>query len=174
MKSSLATVLIAGIVAGGIAFAQDKPKAEKAPEKPKAETKKPAAKSVTVRLGEQNKSGQSGTARLTPMGDKTKVEISMKGGPKGTPQPAHIHDGSCPNPDPKPRYPLQDVTDGKSTSEVAASLDSLLKGKSAINVHKSKEEIKVYVACGNITRAGGGAKKAEGSKKTESSKKMEK
>jgi hypothetical protein len=157
MKLPLATVLIAGLAAGGLAFAQDK-------DKPKAEKKKAAAKAVTVRLAEQNKSGESGSARLTPMGDKTKVEITLKGAPKGTPQPAHIHDGSCPNPDPKPRYPLENVVDGKSTTEVAASLDTLLKGKSAINVHKSKEEIKVYVACGNIAR-GGGAKKAEGTKK---------
>ena len=163
MKLSLATVLIAGIVAGGVAFAQDK--AEK-----KSTKKKSEAKAVTVRLSEQNKSGESGTARLTPMGDKTKVEITLKGAPKGTPQPAHIHEGSCPNPDPKPKYPLENVVDGKSTTEVSASLESLLSGKNAINVHKSKEEIKVYVSCGNITK-GGGAKKSE---KSEKSKKMEK
>jgi len=164
MKIPLTAVIVAGVVAGGIAFAQDK---DKAPKK-----KSDAQKSVNVRLAAQNKSGQSGTARLTPDGEKTKVEITMKGGPKGVPQPAHIHDGSCPNPDPKPKHPLQDVVDGKSTSEVAASLDSLTSGKTAINVHKSKEEIKVYVACGNITKAGA-AKKPE-AKKTESTKKTEK
>lgn len=156
MKLPLAAVLIAGIAAGGLAFAQDK--GEK-----KSEKKKAAPKSVTVRLAEQNKSGQSGTARLTPMGDKTRVEISMKGGAKGVAQPAHIHDGTCPKPDPKPKHGLQDVVDGKSTSEVPVSLDTLLKEKVAINVHKSKEELKVYVACGNI-RAGGAGKKSEGKK----------
>ena len=164
MKLPLAAVLIAGIAAGGLAFAQDK--GEK-----KSEKKKAAAKSVTVRLAEQNKSGQSGTARLTPLGaDKTKVEISMKGGAKGVPQPAHIHDGTCPNPNPKPKHGLQDVVDGKSSSEVPVALDALLKEKVAINVHKSKEEVKVYVACGNITRAGGAkkdSKKADSAKKTD-------
>jgi len=164
MKLPLIAALVSGLALGGLTFAQDKDKTEK--------KKKSAAKAVTVRLQEQNKSGQSGTARLTPAGEgKTKVEISMKGAPKGTPQPAHIHEGSCPNPDPKPRYPLQDVTDGKSSSEVAADIKALTAGKMAINVHKSKEDIKTYVACGNI-RAGGSPKKAS-SKGDESSKKSE-
>jgi hypothetical protein len=159
MKLPLAALLVAGLVAGGLASAQDKGKMEK---------KKAGAKSVTVRLAAQNKSGQSGTARLTPMGESTKVEISLKGGPKGVPQPAHIHDGSCPKPNPKPKHGLQDVVDGKSSSEVPVSLDTLLKEKVAINVHKSKEEVKVYVACGNIARAGGASKKKmESSKKTD-------
>ena len=164
MKLPLIAALVSGIAMGGLAFAQDKEKAPK---------KKSAPKGVTVKLGEQNKSGQSGSARLTPAGEgKTKVEISMKGGPKGTPQPAHVHDGSCPNPDPKPKYPLQDVTDGKSSSEVPADIKALTAGKLAINVHKSKEDIKTYVACGNIGK-GGGAKKAS-DKQSEGKKKPEK
>jgi hypothetical protein len=162
MKLPLVSVLVAGLVAGGIAFAQDKDKA-------KSEKKKASAKAVTVRLGEQNKSGVSGTARLTPMGDKTKVEITTKGAPKGASQPAHVHDGTCAKLDPKPKYGLQNVVDGKSTTEIGASLESLLKEKVAINVHKSAEEAKVYVACGNITKGGGG-----GEKKKESGKKMDK
>ena len=158
----LVAALVSGIALGGLAFAQDKDKTEK--------KKKSAAKAVTVRLAEQNKSGQSGRARLTPAGEgKTRVEINMKGGPKGTAQPAHIHDGSCPNPDPKPKYPLQDVTDGKSSSEVPADIKTLTAGKLAINVHKSKEDIKTYVACGDIGKGGAQAKKTKG----ESSKKME-
>ena len=157
----LIAALVSGIALGGLAFAQDKDKTEK--------KKKSAAKAVTVRLAEQNKSGQSGRARLTPAGEgKTKVEINLKGGAKGVAQPAHVHEGSCPNPDPKPRYPLQDVTDGKSTSEVAADIKTLTAGKMAINVHRSKEDMKTYVACGDI-KGGGQAKKTKG----EGSKKME-
>jgi hypothetical protein len=88
----------------------------------------------------------------------------MKPGAKGVAQPAHIHDGACPKPDPKPKYGLHDVVDGKSSSEVPVSLEALLKEKLAINVHKSKEEVKVYVACGNIARARGAKKKDAGKK----------
>jgi hypothetical protein len=156
MKLRLLAMLIAGIAAGGLAFA---PQAQEA----KKGMKKSEAKSVSVRLGQQNKSGESGSARLTPQGDKTKVEITLKGAPKGVPQPAHIHEGSCAKLDPKPKYPLQNVVDGKSTSEVPVSLDALLSGSNAINVHKSADEAKVYVACGDIKRPA--AKKA-GAKKS--------
>jgi hypothetical protein len=165
MKLTVAAVLISGIALGGPAFAQDK-------EKKKSEKKADAAKSVTVKLSQQNKSGESGTARLTAAGDKTKVEISIKGAPKGVSQPAHIHDGTCAKLDPKPKYGLQNVVDGKSSSEVPVSLDKLMGEKVAINVHKSAEEAKVYVACGNITRGGGSEKSA--TKKAEGAKKMEK
>jgi hypothetical protein len=154
MKLRLLAVLIAGIAAGGLAFA---PQAQEA----KKGAKKSAAKSVTVRLGQQNKSGESGTARLTPDGDKTKVVINLKGAPKGVSQPAHVHDGSCAKLDPKPKYPLQNVVDGKSTSEVPAKLDSLVGGNLAINVHKSAEEAKIYVACGDIKKPAAAKKAGE-------------
>jgi hypothetical protein len=164
MKLPLIAALVSGLAMGGLAFAQDK---EKAPKKKSA-----ATKGVTVKLGAQNKSGQSGTARLTPAGDKTKVELNMKGAPKGTPQPAHIHEGTCAKLDPKPKYPLENVVDGKSTTEVPADIKTLTAGKLAINVHKSAEEAKVYVACGNIGKGGGSAKKQSG--KMEGGKKPEK
>jgi hypothetical protein len=145
MKLRLLAVLVAGIVAGGLAFA---PLAQ---EKDKG-AKKSGAKSVTVRLAQQNKSKESGTAKLTPEGDKTKVEISLKGAPKGVSQPAHVHEGSCAKLDPKPKYPLQNVVDGKSTSEVPVSVDTLRGGNLAINVHKSADDSKTYVACGDIRK----------------------
>jgi hypothetical protein len=151
MKLRLLAAVIAGIVAGGLAFA---PLAQ---EKDKS-AKKSGAKSVTVRLAQQNKSKESGTAKLTPEGDKTKVEISLKGAPKGVSQPAHVHEGSCAKLDPKPKYGLQNVVDGKSSSEVPVKIDELLGGNLAINVHKSAEEVKTYVACGNIKKPA--AKKA--------------
>lgn len=148
MKLALTAVLVSGIAMSGLVLAQDK-----------AEKKSSGEKAVTVRLGQQNKSGESGTAKLTPAGsDKTKVEISLKGAPKGVSQPAHIHEGSCAKLDPKPKYGLQNVVDGKSTSEVPADLKTLTAGKLAINVHKSAEEAKTYVACGDIKGAGAAKK----------------
>jgi hypothetical protein len=154
MKLRLLAVLIAGIVAGGLAFAQ---KAEDG----KKGAKKSEGKAVTVRLAQQNKSGESGTARLTPQGDKTKVDINLKGAPKGVSQPVHVHDGSCAKLDPKPKYGLQNVVDGKSTSEVPVKLDELTGGNLAINVHKSAEEVKTYVACGDIKKPRAAKKSSE-------------
>ncbi|HEY6865579.1 MAG TPA: hypothetical protein VI319_16930 [Burkholderiales bacterium] len=112
-------------------------------------------KSVTVALHAENKSGETGRAKLTPMGDKTRVELSLKGTPKGVAQPAHIHEGSCAKLDPKPKYPLSNVVDGKSTSEVPVKMEELMEGNMAVNVHKSGDEIKTYVACGDLkTRKG--------------------
>jgi hypothetical protein len=92
--------------------------------------------------------------------DKTKVEINLKGAPKGTPQPAHIHQGTCAKLDPKPKWGLENVVDGKSTTEVPVGLAEIQKGAYAVNVHKSGEDIKTYVSCGNIRKAGGAAKKS--------------
>jgi hypothetical protein len=143
MKLRLA-VLIAGIAAAGLAFGQQ------SQDMKKGDKGGASAKSVNVRLAEQNKSGESGTARLTPEGDRTRVEISLKGAPKGVAQPAHIHEGRCAKLDPKPKYPLENVVDGKSTSVVPVSIETLEGGQLAINVHKSAEELKTYVACGDI------------------------
>jgi hypothetical protein len=104
---------------------------------------------VTVNLGEQNGSGQNGTATLTAMGDTTMVVVNISGG-SSTPQPAHIHDGTCANLNPKPTYPLTSLVDGKSETMVPASLSSLVNGVYAINVHKSGPEASVYVSCGDI------------------------
>ena len=102
---------------------------------------------VTVQLGEQNKSGESGTATITQQGDKTQVVLEMKGAPSDA-QPAHIHDGSCASLDPKPRIPLQNVTNGKSTTTLSMPMSQVTKG--AINVHKSTTDLKTYVACGDL------------------------
>lgn len=88
------------------------------------------------------------------------------------PHPAHIHEGSCEELG-DVVYPLEDVsgepvsgTEGatpesqaegqpgdviaRSRTQVDASLDDILSGEHAVNVHKSAEEIDVYVACGNV------------------------
>ena len=149
MKLQVLTGMLVLATAAGVAFAQDA----------KKEGKK-GGKSVSVRMQAQNASGETGSAKLTAEGaDKTRVEISLKGAPKGTPQPAHIHEGSCAKLDPKPKHGLENVVDGKSTTVVGASLESV-RGM-AINVHKSTDDIKTYVSCGDIGKAGGAMKKGE-------------
>jgi hypothetical protein len=105
---------------------------------------------VTVKLEAMNNSGQTGTATLIPEGDKTKVVILLSNAPAGVAQPAHIHLGLCDNLDKAPKWKLEAVKDGSSTTVVPVSLDTILKENSAINIHKSAAEIQVYVSCGNI------------------------
>ncbi len=106
--------------------------------------------SVTVKLEAQNNSGQTGTATLFPDGEKTRVVIELLNAPPGVAQPAHIHLGRCDNLDKAPKWPLEAVKNGRSVTVVAASLDTILKDKVAINVHKSAAEVQTYVSCGNI------------------------
>ncbi|HUS16327.1 MAG TPA: hypothetical protein VM536_15115 [Chloroflexia bacterium] len=109
-----------------------------------------AEKSMTVTIMAQNGSGQDGTATITDMGNgKTQVMIDIKS-TSSTPQPAHIHMGTCANLDPKPRYPLTSVVNGKSETTLDVAMSDLQPGAMAINVHKSAAEASVYVACGNI------------------------
>jgi len=106
-----------------------------------------AADSVDVTMAPQSGSSESGTATLTKEGAGTKVVVNLPG---ATGQPAHIHKGTCSNLDPKPTYPLSPVANGKSETVVKAPLDDLLKGGYAINVHKSVQDLKTYVSCGEI------------------------
>ena len=79
--------------------------------------------------------------------------------------PAHIHNGSCADLG-DVVYPLTDITliggaaertgaasaipvDG-STTVVDTPLQDLIDGDFAINVHKSADEINIYIACGDI------------------------
>ncbi|HEX8598828.1 MAG TPA: hypothetical protein VF952_09980 [Chloroflexia bacterium] len=104
---------------------------------------------VTVNMMEENGSGQNGTATLTMQGDMLMVMVNISGG-SSSPQPAHIHRGTCANLDPKPAYPLTSVVNGMSETSVAVSLTELVNGEYAINVHKSGPEAAVYVSCGDI------------------------
>jgi Cu/Zn superoxide dismutase len=105
---------------------------------------------VTVTLQPQNNSGESGTATLADEGGKTKVTVTVTGAPAGTPQPLHIHKGTCANLDPSPAYGLPALTDGKSEATVDAAVNTLQSERYAINGHKSAQEASVYVFCGDI------------------------
>jgi Cu/Zn superoxide dismutase len=103
----------------------------------------------TLQMTAQNNSGISGTATLTESGGRTHVEIKLSGAGAG-PQPAHIHAGSCAQLDPTPAFTLQNVTNGTSTTDVNATIAMLTESPHAVHVHKSADELSVYVACADI------------------------
>ncbi len=108
-----------------------------------------ATSTLTVALNAQNGSGESGTATLTQAGADVKVVIALKGAP-ATAQPAHIHDGTCASIK-GVAYPLSNVAGGSSTTTVkGVTIDKLLAGTYAINVHESAADLGKYVACGDI------------------------
>ena len=112
--------------------------------------------SVTLSLVGQNNSGISGTAVLTELpGGRMRIEIRATGAGPG-PQPAHIHQGTCANLDPAPKFTLTSLTNGMSTTEVDGSLRDITASPHAIHLHKAPDELPVYVACADI-RADGGA-----------------
>ncbi len=110
-----------------------------------------ATSTLTVKLSAQNGSGENGTATLTQAGSDVKVVIAIPNGPAG-PQPAHIHDGTCAG-ILGVAYPLTNVAAGNSTTTVkGVTIDQLLAGKYAINVHESTSNLGKYVACGAIVK----------------------
>jgi hypothetical protein len=115
---------------------------------------------MSVQLGEQAGSGQSGTATLSAQGSKTRVAIELSN-PAAGPQPSHIHQGTCENPNPQPSFALSNVVNGRAETTVDASLDELQgDGDYYVNVHKSAAEIETVVACGDLAEgsgAGGGS-----------------
>ena len=112
-----------------------------------------AGEVVTIDLGELNDSGQTGTATLTAMGDKTQVAISLSVGASET-QMVHIHAGRCGADLGGVDYPLTSFVDGSGSSitMVDASLAMLQDGNHAINAHDAADPA-TFTSCGNI---GGG------------------
>ncbi len=105
---------------------------------------------VTVKLLEQNTSGESGTALLEEIDGKVEVTVSVKGQPARSTQPAHIHLGSCPTPG-AVEYPLTSLQNGTSLTRLDVTMVELkAKLPLAINLHKSADETEVYISCGDI------------------------
>lgn len=105
---------------------------------------------LVITLSPQNDSGESGTATLKQENGKTKVVVDLDSAPSSA-QPAHIHTGSCADLG-GVKYPLISPVDGESETLLDVPLTQLVSELPlAINVHKSSEEISVYVACGDIT-----------------------
>jgi hypothetical protein len=106
--------------------------------------------SRTVQLVTLNNSGVTGSVTLTDVGQgNTQVEVRVE--PAGNlDMPAHIHPGSCVDLVPQPRYPLRNVVNGASTTVVPASLDLLMGGGLAVNVHRSNDDLATYTACADL------------------------
>lgn len=107
---------------------------------------------VKISFAAQNNSGETGTAYLVPDGTKTKVMVSLSGAPADA-QPMHIHEGTCAKLNPKPAFPLSDLVNGKSTTEVDVPLSKLTAGPYAIFVHKSTADMGTTVSCADIPAA---------------------
>jgi hypothetical protein len=111
-----------------------------------------AGHSLQINMGQQSHSGQTGNASVTDVKGGANVAIHLKSEPKGASEPAHIHKGTCAHLDPAPWKPLHPVVNGQSMTYVAGlTVAELKKGKYAINVHKSANDLKTYVSCGDLT-----------------------
>ena len=111
-----------------------------------------AGHSLQINMGQQNNSGQAGNASVTDVKGGVNVAIHIKSEPKGASEPAHIHKGTCTKLDPSPWKPLKNVVNGQSFTHLAGvTVAQIKKGKYAINVHKSANDLKTYVSCGDLT-----------------------
>lgn len=103
----------------------------------------------TIGLDTLNGSGVTGSVTFTEVGGRTRVDVTTD--PAGNPDmPAHIHPGSCDELTPQPKFPLENVRNGVSTTIVPATLDELFAGGLAVNIHKSNDDLKAYTACVDI------------------------
>ncbi|HEV3090947.1 MAG TPA: hypothetical protein VGX91_05820 [Candidatus Cybelea sp.] len=108
-----------------------------------------ATSTLNLKLVAQNGSGEDGQVTLTQTSDGLQVVIAIPNGPAG-PQPAHVHMGSCAKLG-GVAYPLTSVAGGASTTVIkGVTIDQLLGGKYAINVHKSADDLGTYVSCADI------------------------
>lgn len=103
--------------------------------------------SLTISLDEMNDSGQSGFVTLSSRGDQTEVVVSATGGISAL---AHIHEGSCAELG-GVAHDLNDTSEAISSTTVSATLDSLINGSFAINLH-TDGNAGVYSSCGDISK----------------------
>ena len=110
----------------------------------------PGTPDLSIHLRTLNASGVTGTVAFTDLGGgHTRVAIVVE--PAGHPDmPAHIHPGTCDNLTPQPKYPLENVRDGRSTTEIPVSITELKAGQTAVNLHASINDLQTYTACAEI------------------------
>lgn len=103
----------------------------------------------------------SGSASAVTEHSQTTVTITISGAPAGGIHPWHIHSGSCatdgPVVGPMDAYPNLQI-DGTGSAGASATIDLALAPDAPyfVNVHNSPQDLATIVACGNLTRQGGG------------------
>ncbi len=103
----------------------------------------------TISLRTLNDSGVTGTVSFSEVGDNTGVKIDVD--PAANPDmPAHIHPGTCDALTPQPKFPLENVVSGVSSTVVPATIDDLFAGNLAVNIHRSNDDLQTYTACVDI------------------------
>ncbi len=108
-------------------------------------------RTLTVQFDDENNSKELGTARLKAEGNQVRVNIDVGNFPKDTPQPSHIHTGTCETLG-GVKFTLNPVVNGKSETLVDTSLTDLISSLPlAINIHKSEAEASIYYACGDVS-----------------------
>ena len=113
----------------------------------------PEGPTIMASLYEQGRSGSSGMATLTEVGEETRVSLLVNPGAMMS-SAAHIHTGSCGEGLGDIMYDLTSIEDGMSMTMVAAALSSLQDGDHVINVH-SASDATVHTVCGAVPDADG-------------------
>ena len=110
-----------------------------------------AAAPVTLQLRELNDSGVSGTVTMTTIDEgHTLVEVDVDAAGHSN-MPAHIHPGTCAELVPQPKYALQSVIDGRSSTAVPPPSRSSSREVRRSTSTSSNEHMDLYSACGELS-----------------------
>ena len=106
---------------------------------------------ISIVVTEQNSSGQSGIATISELDGEVVVNFKLVGFGSSTPQPSHLHLGSCEVPG-DVVYSLANVVNGVSKTTLDADMATFnTKLPLVLNVHKSQAEANIYTACGQVS-----------------------
>jgi hypothetical protein len=110
----------------------------------------PQEPDLTIQLRTLNGSGVSGSVAFTEAdGGRTRVTVVVDPGAYPD-MPAHIHPGTCEDLVPQPKYPLENVRNGTSTTDIPATVADLLASRVAVNLHASVSDLRTYTACADV------------------------
>ena len=86
-------------------------------------------------------------------GERTRIVIELNGASDRR-LPAYVHENPCNRPDATPTDRLEPVVDGRSETVIPVSFQHLRTSPHAIIVHRSKDTLDDYAACGSVGRPG--------------------